>query len=199
MKNIKKYISITFVAVIALATMVSCEDEDKFRFPPDLGNGAFVRFIDFPEFNAGADPLTANFTAVTEASNNNVTSYELKVRGFFDGATTDTISFGSTTTFPFDVSFTGQDMADLFGVDIATFVANDQFKFFGSAVRDDGTVYNGDSSSCDECPQDPQDPENPESTGTWNGGNTADPIYDTGDNAFLLQAYRFTVKFSDPN
>jgi len=199
MKNIKKYISITFVAVIALATLVSCEDEDKFRFPPDLGFGGFVSFVDQPEFKAGADPLTASFSAVTYASNNNVSSYDLRVRGFFNGAPLDTISFGSTTTFPYDVSFTSQDLAALFGVDVSTFETNDQFKFFGTAVRNDGVVYDGESSSCDDCPVDVQDPDNPVSTGTWNGGNTADPIYDSGDNQYILQAFRFTVKFSDPN
>ena len=199
MKNIKKYISITFVAAIALATLVSCEDTDKHRFPADIGQGGFVSFVEMPVFKAGADPLTASFNAVTYASNNNVSSYDLRVRGFFNGASVDTLSFGSTTTFPYDVSFTSQDMADLFGVDIATFEANDQFKFFGTAVRTDGVVYDGESSSCDDCPADPQDPSDPGSTGTWNGGNTADPIYDSGDNEHILQAFRFTVRFSDPN
>ena len=192
MKNIKNYISLTFVAIIALATFVSCEDSDKWRFPPDLTNGGFVKFVTLPEFKAGADPATASFNAQTEDPSNNVATYDVRVRGFFNGATTDSISFGSTTTFPYDVSFDTADMAALFGVDVSTFEENDSFKFFGVVTTVDGVVYDGTTTSCD-CPSDPG---NPDGTGTWSGGNTDGTVISAPT---LLQAFKWEVKFQDPN
>ncbi len=192
MKNLK-YITVAFIAVVGLITLTSCEDEDKFRFP-ELGNGGFVKFVTMPEFNAGADPLSASFTAMTEDPNGNLASYELRVVGDFTGATEDTLAFRSTTTFPFDVSFTAADMAALFGVDIAVFEEGDSFEFLGSATTVDGVVYDYTTPACD-CPT-PDDGQNTvEDPGTWNGGNTDAVLINA---AGLLQAFIYEVEFSDP-
>lgn len=192
MKNLK-YITVAFIAVVGLITLTSCEDEDKFRFP-ELGNGGFVKFVTMPEFNAGADPLSASFTAMTEDPNGNLASYELRVVGDFTGATEDTLAFRSTTTFPFDVSFTAADMAALFGVDIAVFEEGDSFEFLGSATTVDGVVYDYTTPACD-CPT-PDDGQNTvDDPGTWNGGNTDAVLINA---AGLLQAFIYEVEFSDP-
>ena len=138
MKNFK-YIIVAFIAAIGLTTLTSCEDEDKARFP-ELTNGGFVKFVEAPEFNAGADPTSASFSAMTEDPSGTVASYDLRVRGDFKGAPEDTLAFSSTTTFPFDVSFSGADMASLFGVDISTFQEGDSFEFFGTAIDVNGVV-----------------------------------------------------------
>lgn len=192
MKNFK-YITLAFIAVVGLTTLTSCEDEDKARFP-ELGNGGFVKFVELPVFDAGSDPTSASFNAMTEDPNGNLASYELRVVGDFAGAPEDTIPFRSTTTFPFDVSFTGADMAALFGVDLSTFAEGDSFEFLGSATTVDGIVYDYTITDCD-CPA-PGDGENTvEDPGTWNGSNTEGVLISA---AGLLQAFNFEVEFSDP-
>jgi len=181
-------------AIITVTAFISCEDDDEDRFPT-LTHGGFVKFVDLPEFKAGSNPLTASFSAVTEDPNNTVSSYSVKVRGYFNGATTDTLSFRNTNSFPFDVGFEVSDMAALFGVDESVFETGDRFKFFGIATTHDGVVYDGTLTGCD-CPQDPLDPTDPDATtGTWNGGQTADVLLDAPS---LLQAYFWEVRFVDP-
>jgi hypothetical protein len=143
MKNINKIFSLAFVAILTTVTFTSCEyDEDKARFP-QLTNGGFVKFVSAPEFDMGADPATASFSAMTEDPNGNVASYEVTVVGDFTGAPSEALPFGSTTTFPYDVSFTTADMAELFGVDASVFVEDDSFEFFGVVTTEDGSVYDG--------------------------------------------------------
>jgi len=142
MKNINKIFSLVFVAILTTVTFTSCEDEDKARFP-QLTNGGFVKFVSAPEFDMGADPATASFSAMTEDPNGTVATYEVTVVGDFAGAPSEALVFGSTTTFPFDVSFTTADMAELFGVDASVFVEDDSFEFFGVVTTVDGSVYDG--------------------------------------------------------
>ncbi len=197
MKKIKKYISLAFVGVFTLATFVSCEDSDTLRFP-ELTNGGFVKFVTMPEYDAGADPSTASFSAMTENPNENVASYEIRVKGNFTGATEDTLVFRNTTTFPFDVSFNAADMASLFGVDPTTFVENDSFEFFGIVTTNEGVVYDGTQTGCD-CPSDPNpDPEDTSANGTWNGGSTGGLENDILTAPGLLQAFNWEVEFTNP-
>tara|TARA_R100000935_G_scaffold44696_2_gene67686 strand:- start:119334 stop:119924 length:591 start_codon:yes stop_codon:yes gene_type:complete len=192
MKNFK-YITLAFIAVVGLTTLTSCEDEDKSPIPP-LGNGGFVKFVELPEFNAGADPTSASFNAMTEDPNGNLASYELRVVGDFTDAPEDTLAFRSTTTFPFDVSFTASDMAALFGVDVTTFETGDSFEFLGSATTVDGLVYDYTTPGCD-CPT-PEDGELVvEDPGTYNGGTTDAVLINA---AGLLQAFNYEVEFNDP-
>lgn len=196
MKNFK-YITLAFIAAVGLSTLTSCEDEDKAVLPP-LTNGGFVKFVSLPEFNAGADPLSASFNATTEDPNGNIASYELMVVGDFTGATEDTLSFRSTTTFPFDVSFTGADMASLFDVDISTFEEGDSFQFLGKVVTVDGILY--DFTSTKFLPPtpdlDPSDPDYVAEPGMWNGANN-EAVALLGAPG-LLQAFDYEVEFSDP-
>lgn len=196
MKNFK-YITLAFIAAVGLTTMTSCEDEDKSPVP-ELTNGGFVKFVATPEFNAGADPLSASFSAMTEDPNKNIASYDLKVVGDFNGAPDDTLSFRSTTTFPFDVSFTGADMASLFAVDISTFEEGDEFQFLGTVVTVDGIVYDFTATEfiAPTPDLDPSDPDYVAEPGAWNGSNN-EAVALLGA-AGLLQAFNYTVEFSDP-
>ncbi|WP_432411616.1 hypothetical protein [Rasiella sp. SM2506] len=196
MKNFK-YITLAFIAAIGLTTLTSCEDEDKLPVP-QLTNGGFVKFVSMPEFNAGADPLSASFTATTEDPNGNIATYELMVVGDFTGATTDTLSFRSTTTFPFDVSFTGADMASLFGVDISTFEEGDSFQFLGKVVTVDGVLYDFTATEfLEPTPDlDPSDPDFVPEPGMWNGANNESVALLGAEG--LLQAFNYEVEFSNP-
>jgi hypothetical protein len=190
MKNINKIFSLVFVAILTTVTFTSCEDEDKARFP-QLSNGGFVKFVSAPEFDMGADPTTASFSAMTEDPNGTVATYEVTVVGDFAGAPSEALAFGSTTTFPFDVGFTTADMAVLFGVDPSTFVEGDSFEFFGVVTTLDGIVYDGTvtGGSFPEV-------EDPDNAGSWNGGNTSGVLISA---AGLLQAYNWEVSFENPN
>ena len=153
-----------------------------------------MKFVSQPVFEAGGDPTSASFNAVTEDPNGNVTNYELSVRGFFEGAPEDTLAWKSTTTFPFDVSFSGDDMASFFGLaDASAFESGDSFEFFATVTIEDGTVYSYIAPAC-ECPTADDEPD--PTGGTWNGGNTNTVLLNA---AGLLQALNYEVEFSDPN
>ena len=189
MKNINKIFSLGFVALVSAFTFTSCEDEEKARFP-QLSNGGFVKFVEEPEFDMGADPATASFSAMTEDPNGNVATYEIRVIGDFDGATEDTLAFRSTTTFPFDVGFNTADMAALFGVDASVFQEGDEFEFFGVVTTVDGVVYDGAVTGLAE------DEEGDDIPGSWNGNNTNGQLIAA---AGLLDAFNWDVEFADPN
>ncbi|MEL6811063.1 MAG: hypothetical protein AAFP76_06995 [Bacteroidota bacterium] len=212
-----KYIVMALVVAVGSATVfTSCEDEDKARFP-ELSNGGFVKFVSQPDFweglqiedgvsivkyHIGAEPADAAFNAITEDPSGNVASYELFVRGDFDGAPEDPIAYMSTTTFPFDISFSTGDMASLFNVPAETFQSGDQFFFTSTITTTDGKVFNSIVTACEECPETLLDPDTgePLDQGAWNGG-TIDGVLlqggDTGDN-FILPAIYWVVKYLDP-
>ena len=213
------------LAVGSTAVFTSCEDSDKFRFP-ELGNGGFVKFtfqpdcwegliiidgVSITKYHIGTDPTEASFNAVTEDPSGNVASYELFVRGTFKGAPEDPIAYMSTTTFPFDVSFSTDDMEVLFDVvGKGTFEDGDDFFFTSRIITHDGRVYNSDVSECDECPDEVFFDENGNPVdengdpleqqidpGNWNGG-TIDSVLlqggDTGENE-LLPAIFWVVRY----
>lgn len=216
MKRFKYIVLALVVAVGSSAVFTSCEDSDKFRFP-ELGNGGFVKFVFQPDFweglqivegvsivkyHIGADPAGATFEALTEDPTGNVASYELFVRGDFDGAPEDPIAYKSTTSFPFDVSYSTADMAALFNVPAETFKTGDQFFFTSTITTTDGRVYNSIVTACEECPDTLVDEDgNPLDPGMWNGG-TIDGVLlqggDTGEN-FILPAVYWVVKYLDPS
>ena len=186
MKNINKIFSLVFVAILSTVTFTSCEDQDLERFP-ELSNGGFVKFVTAPVFEMGADPATASFSAMTEDPNGTVATYEVTVVGDFAGAPSEALAFGSTTTFPFDVSFTTADMAELFGVDASVFVEDDSFEFFGVVTTVDGVVYDGSNPSGTY-----PEGDDPEDAGSWNGGNTNATV-----TAVLLDAFNWEVTYED--
>jgi hypothetical protein len=220
MKNMNKIISITIAAFLAVFVFASCEEEEKHRIP-ELTNGGYVRFVSEPfqwegretfdssvpaalrftitYYHIGADPATASFVAMTEDANDveNVASYELMVTGEFEGAPEDPIFYKSTTSFPFDVSFTTPEMATLFGVSEDTFETGDSFVFFANIVTKDGRTWSPFASGCD-CPLTEEDEDgNPLDPGTWNSGNIDGTLLQGGDTAGnnLLPAVLWRVKY----
>lgn len=235
MKRFKYIIMALVVAIGSSAVFTSCEDSDKFRFP-ELTNGGFVKFVFQPDvweglqtiedddgdfsittYHIGIDPAADSFDALTEDPSGNVASYQLFVQGSFDGAPEDPIAYMSTTSFPFDVSFTGADMATLFGVDQSVFIPIDNnedgdftdsgdysafFDFTSVITLSDGTVYNSIVTGCPECSETIEDEDgNPLDPGEWNGG-TIDGVLlqggDTGAN-FLLPAIYWRVNYLPPS
>lgn len=206
MKNINKLMSLAFATALIAVSFTSCEDEDKARFPV-LTNGGFVKFVSAPEFDAGADPASAAFVAAVEDPSENVASYTVRVLGDFTGAPVDTLAFSSTTTFPFDVSFTGADMASLYNVPVTTFEEGDSFEFFAVVTNVDGVVYdgtvtqfiaptdNGELEPGDSGYIDPTDPEFVPEPGQWNGENTDGVLATAGG---LLAAFNWEVTFDEP-
>ncbi|MGJ8666822.1 MAG: hypothetical protein ACSHW7_10675 [Patiriisocius sp.] len=194
MKNINRLFSLAFAIAITSITFLSCEDEDKARIP-ELGNGGFVKFVTAPELNAGADPSTAIFIASVEDPNENVATYDIRVAANFTGATEDTISFRSTTTFPFDVGFTAADMATLFSVPVSTFEEGDSFEFFGTVTTVDGLVYDGTESGATTPTGVFPNSDEDGYPGEWNGGMTDGQVLGAPT---LLQAFNWEVTFDDP-
>lgn len=209
MKKLKYILPVVLVAFVASITLTSCEQREDWRFP-ELGNGGFIKFVTQPfswegsdnssdgqatitKYHIGEDPATASFNAVVEDPTGNVVSTDFFVLGDFENAPTEALPFASTTTFPFDVSFTTEDMANLFGVDASVFQTGDFFEFMTVITTDDGLVYISRAAECD-CPLEPGDPNG---SGTPNGG-TIDSVVlqggDTGDN-FLLPAVWYRVKY----
>ncbi|TDI75506.1 MAG: hypothetical protein E2O87_01925 [Bacteroidetes bacterium] len=222
MKRFKYIIMTIILAVGSTAVFTSCEDSDKFRFP-ELGNGGFVKFTFLPDcweglfaisgegfsitkYHIGTDPTEASFNAVTEDPSGNVASYELFVRGTFKGAPKDPIAYMSTTTFPFDVSYTAQDLATLFSVPVETIQSEDDFFFTSTIITHDGRVYNSNASSCEDCPDEVFFDENgnpvdengdPLDPGNWNGGTNDSVLLqggDTGENE-LIPAIFWVVRY----
>lgn len=211
MKKLKFFLPLALIALVVSISLTSCEQREDWRFP-ELGNGGFVKFVQQPDtwsgsdnadgtsivkYHIGEDPSTASFNAFVEDPTGNVVSVEYYVEGDFDGAPEEAIMFGSSTSFPFDVSFTTADMAALFNVDAETFQSGDFFEFMTVITTDDGKIYISRASECDGCPLEAGDPDGP---GTWNGG-TIDTVVlqggDTGDN-FLLPAVWYRVKYLAP-
>lgn len=207
MKTINKYLVVAIALVASTAFFTSCEDEDKARIP-SLDNGGFVKFVTQPEFydgteNAapapnnfpipvyliGENPSTAVFTALAEDPNGNVANYDVRVAAEIDGTVSDTVAFRSTTTFPFDLSFTTADMASLFNVNSGTFQEGDQFDFIATVTTDDGRVY---TSLRSELLQEIT-PEG-DTIFSYNGGNTDDVILNVPG---YLQAMNWRVRYEE--
>jgi hypothetical protein len=211
MKKLKFILPLALIALVVSISLTSCEQRENWRFP-ELGNGGFIKFVQQPDtwkgtdnaggtsivkYHIGTDPAEASFNASVEDPNGNVASVEFFVMGDFQDAPAEALPFASTTSFPFDVSFTTADMAALFNVDATVFQSGDFFEFMTVITTTDGRVYISRVAECEDCPLEPGDPNG---SGTWNGG-TIDAVLlqggDTGDN-FLLPAVWYRVKYLAP-
>lgn len=216
MRKLKFILPVALIALVVSISLTSCEQREDWRFP-ELGNGGFVKFVQQPfseegtdnsdgttivKYHIGVDPAAASFNAFIEDPSGNVAKVDYIVIGDFENAPEEGIQFASTTSLPFDVSFTTDDMASLFGVDASTFKANDFFEFLAVITTHDGTVYIPRAAACD-CPDIPFDPADPDplGTGEYNGG-TIDGVVlmggDTGEN-FLLPAIWYRVYYRAPS
>jgi len=197
------------VTLIALVLFSSCEQREDWRFP-ELGNGGFIKFVQEPfswegtdlsdgtaivKYHIGEEPAESSFSAFVEDPNGNVASVDFFVSATYEtdegDVTTEPRAWRSTTSFPFEVSFTTAEMLDLFG-GIDEFSTGDFFEFTTVVTLNDGRVYNNSlESACEPCPTEVG---GDESTG-WNGGTTDFVILSGGTDNGLLPAIWYRVKY----
>ncbi|TCI92541.1 hypothetical protein [Tenacibaculum sp. M341] len=153
-KILKKSIYIICLSLIMVVNN-SCTDESKFKNPVTfhLENGAFVTFEEVPPTSfkpEEAQSVSINANLIDPAGN--VSQYDLSVTATITslGETFTVENFRTVTSFPSQLSFTSQDLADAFGVDISTFGAGDFFQFTAVTTRNDGTKFYSIQPSFDE-------------------------------------------------
>lgn len=143
----KKYIKLLlFIFSLSITlTYVSCTDENKFTNPVTYGleNGAFAAFGENSPAAAYPDPLEIQFSDVVTDPNNSMSSYKVTLTANLSGTTTVIENFFETTSFPAEMSFNSQTLADALGVDPADIAFGDTFNFVATATRNDGLEFIG--------------------------------------------------------
>ncbi len=152
-KILKKSIYIICLSLIMVVNN-SCTDESKFKNPVTfhLENGAFVTFEEVPPTSfkpEEAQSVSINANLIDPAGN--VSQYDLSVTATITslGQTFTVENFRTVTSFPSQLNFTSQDLADAFSVDLSTFGAGDFFQFTAVTTRNDGTKFYGIEPSFD--------------------------------------------------
>lgn len=150
MKNIKNLLNIFILLSIALG-FNSCRDDDKTLLDlEDFPLGGFVRFAEpFPNvvnISDLSEVPTITVPVTFEAPDGNVVSYTMKVTALIAGATFGPVDFGpEITSFPAQFNFSMTDLVTTLGIDISTIGFGDTFTFTGTAVNNQGVVYEGDN------------------------------------------------------
>ena len=144
----KSILYIISILGVSLLLLNSCRDDEKtlFSYGDDILDGAIVYFAEEP-------PLVLGVNAVSEVLYGgdivdplgNVATYDLEMHASLSGVITDTVLVGSYTSFPFNLSLTSQDLADLLGVDISDINFGDSFYFSGTVTSKNGIVYYGEA------------------------------------------------------
>ena len=143
MKKIKTLQIITLA--LAFVFMNSCTDENKFTNPITFGleNGGFVAFVTATPDAAYPDPSGISFSDTVTDPNNNLSSYSVDLIATLSGNEVVVGNFYTTTTFPADISFTSQSLADALGIEVSDINFGDTFNFIATAIRNDGEVFVG--------------------------------------------------------
>lgn len=139
MKNLK-YIYSLLVAMI----IVSCTDQSTFRNPAihELENGAMVRFESLPP--TSYDTVEGfGIAGKLEDVNGNTSSYSLHLQATIGGVQMSAEDIWSTNSFPTDLNLTVEDFAAALDLDVTDISMGDFFQFYGTATRNDGTVFYG--------------------------------------------------------
>ncbi len=171
MKN-NKIINILFIAVISI-TLIGCQDDDK-NVLPDFERGGFVQFVENPILEVNS---TTPFQGTVFDPQGNAAQYELSVSARIGNVQQDTLVFKTTNTFPLDVSFTLDDMANLYGISAEDFGGTDRFQFLATVTTDEGLVFDSNPPGFDQ------------ETGEWNGGTYTPPLAAPG----LRSAMKYLV------
>lgn len=153
MKKSNKIIKILFVTVISIS-LFGCQDDDK-NVLPDFQEGGFVQFAEAPILEVG---LTAPFQGTVIDPNGNAAEYQLSVSARIGNVQQDTLVFKTTNSFPFEVGFTLNDMASLYGLSVEDFGSSDRFQFLAKVTTDEGLIFDSSPPGFDN------------ETGEWNGG-----------------------------
>lgn len=139
MKNLK-YIYSLLVAMI----IVSCTDQSTFSNPAihELENGAMVRFESLPA--TSYDTVEGfGIAGKLEDVNGNTSSYSLHLQATIGGVQMSAEDIWSTNSFPTDLNLTVEDFAAALDLDVTDISMGDFFQFYGTATRNDGTVFYG--------------------------------------------------------
>lgn len=141
------YRYITFIILAALAW--SCETP-MLVDPADVERGVYVTF----------DPINTNINSVDiegtpvagtfDAPANNVAIHELSVKRIYDGGAseTDFIFLETITSFPYEFSIDGNELATLFGVPVEETFSN-YYEFKGVATGTNGKTATYDNLHAD--------------------------------------------------
>jgi len=127
----------------------SCTDEDLFRNEVHfrLENGGFVRFAGpFKALIGASDPSSWSYNELVEDVNNNLTSYDVYVIG---GGDTSLVVSHANPTGQFEIGLTATNVAAALGVDPSTFEFGQSIRFWATATRNDGVVFDATPLSVD--------------------------------------------------
>ncbi len=174
--------------VFLLATMLfqqSCTDENKFNNPVTfaLESGGFAAFSVAVPDAAYPDPATIAYSGDIVDTNNNLSSYSVRLIATISGNDIVVENFFSTTTFPATFSFTTQSLADAVGIPTTDINFGDNFNFIATAVRNDGTEFLGIPPAFDD------------STLTVSGGNTEPQLQTPGYNSAMQFSFIVSCPF----
>lgn len=160
---------IYFMCVSCLFLLVSCSKDENLLEDIVTRDGGYIEFKKIPNLDVSTKEIAdAIFTEPLVDNNKSAQSY--KLTAFFNGKTAE--DFRVITSFPSDLTFTLQEIADALGVPITDFVQFSEIKFLGTVTTKLGD-YNG------------LDPNF--------GGNTSSILLDNPK-----QALQFAVKFVTP-
>ena len=124
--------------------IVSCTDQSTFRNPAihELENGAMVRFESLPP--TSYDTVEGfGIAGKLEDVNGNTSSYSLHLQATIGGVQMSAEDIWSTNSFPTDLNLTVEDFAAALDLDVTDISMGDFFQFYGTATRNDGTVFYG--------------------------------------------------------
>jgi len=124
--------------------IVSCTDQSTFRNPAihELENGAMVRFESLPP--TSYDTVEGfGIAGKLEDVNGNTSSYSLHLQATIGGVQISAEDIWSTNSFPTDLNLTVEDFAAALDIDVTDISMGDFFQFYGTATRNDGTVFYG--------------------------------------------------------
>jgi len=143
---IKSIFGLLFLAV----AVIGCEDEDK--NPLNLlqledSKSPYVRIIVDEPIVAAGDIGSSSLTAVVDALDKNVASWNLAVSRESGGVASDTVALTTVTSFPSEISISYTDIASALGITTDEISGGDFIRFLGTATGTDGTVVTFDNFS----------------------------------------------------
>ncbi len=129
------------ILLLSIATLVSCEDEDK-DFFQGFTEGSFIRFVDeTPPLTIVAEDNSSGFSLTIEDVNENTQSYSIDVVATLAGVQSIAENAITITSFPAQLTVTAESLANIFNVDPSSIGGGDNFVFRGTAVRNDGVEF----------------------------------------------------------
>jgi len=128
--------------LIIISILMLCTNSCKESIWLDnVQKAPFVYFETAPPATIGVNNMSdINFTGKL-LNSGGVVSYELSIFANLSGELTDTFAVATYTTFPVDLDITGQQIADILGIDLNDLNFGDIISFAGRVKDKDGIVY----------------------------------------------------------